>query len=69
MFCGLCNKGGPKMDRETRFVPTDIETISCRHCGSTARRIQRGPPPAGVGEMLTFKCDKCDKESKTIIQG
>jgi hypothetical protein len=22
-----------------------------------------------VGEMLIFKCDKCDKELKTIVQG
>jgi len=58
-----------KMDRTTRFNPTDIKSIACRHCMSTARLIRREPPPAGVGEMLTFKCDECGKELKTIVQG
>jgi DNA-directed RNA polymerase subunit RPC12/RpoP len=57
------------MARDTRFIPTDIESIACRHCGSKARLIRREPPPAGVGEILTFKCEKCDKKSKTIVQG
>jgi len=51
------------------FISTDIESIACRRCMSTARLIRREPPPAGVGEMLTFKCDECGKESKTIVQG
>jgi hypothetical protein len=59
-----------KMDRETRFIPTDIESIPCRRCKGKARLIQREPLPANVvGEMLTFKCEKCDKELKTIVQG
>src|SRR5262245_14551186 len=28
-----------KMDRTTRFNPTDIKSIACRHCMSTARLI------------------------------
>jgi hypothetical protein len=59
-----------KMDRATRFTPTDIESIACRRCRSKARLIRREPLPANVvGEMLTFKCEKCGKESKTIVQG
>jgi len=57
------------MDRETRFIPTDIESIACRRCGSKARLIRREPPPADVGEILIFKCEECSKESKTIVQG
>jgi len=57
------------MERDTRFIPTDIESIACPHCRGIARLIRREPPPAGVGELLTFKCDNCDKESKTIVQG
>jgi len=58
------------MDRETRFIPTDIESIACRRCRSTARLIRREPLAANVvGEMLTFKCEECGKESKTIVQG
>jgi Zn finger protein HypA/HybF involved in hydrogenase expression len=60
-----------KMDRATRFISTNnIESIPCRRCRSTARLIRREPLPADVvGEMLTFKCEKCGKESKTIVQG
>jgi len=53
----------------TRFIPTEVETIACRHCRGKARLIGREPLPAGEGEMLTFKCETCGKESKTIIQG
>ena len=59
-----------KMDRETRFIPTDIESTVCWRCREKARLIRREPLPANVmGEMLTFKCEKCGKESKTIVQG
>jgi hypothetical protein len=59
-----------KMDPETRFIPTDIESIPCRRCKGKARLIRREPLPADVrGEMFTFKCEKCGKESKTIVQG
>ena len=55
------------MDRETRFIPTDIESITCRRCKGKARLIRREPLPANlVGEMLTFKCEKCDKDLKTV---
>jgi len=57
------------MGDNTRFTPTDIESIACRHCGSKAHLIRRKPPPAGVGEILIFKCEECGKESKTIVQG
>ena len=58
------------MDRETLFIPTDIESIACPRCKGKARLIRREPLPANlVGEMLTFKCEKCGKESKTIVQG
>ena len=59
-----------KMVGETRFIPTDIESIPCRRCKGKARLIRREPLPANLaGEMLTFKCEKCDKELKTIVQG
>jgi len=58
------------MGDNTRFTPTDIESIACRRCGSKARLIRREALPANtMGEMLTFKCEKCGKESKTIVQG
>jgi hypothetical protein len=58
------------MDRETRFVPTDIESIACRRCEGKARLIRREPLPADLeGEMLTFECTKCGKQSKAIVQG
>jgi hypothetical protein len=58
------------MDRETRFIPTDIESITCQRCKGKARLIRRESLAANVvGEMLTFKCEKCDKELKTIVQG
>ena len=58
------------MERETRFIPTDIESITCQRCKGKAQLIRREPLPANVvGEMLTFKCEECAKESKTIVQG
>jgi len=59
-----------KMDHALRFIPTDIKLIACRRCKSKARLIRREPLAANVvGEMLTFKCEECGKESKTIVQG
>jgi hypothetical protein len=41
-------------------------------CRATSRG-KAGPstplPANVVGELLIFKCEKCDKESKTIVQG
>ena len=55
--------------RAVAFIPTDVKSIICRHCGGKADLIRREPRPADVeGEMLTFKCEKCGKESKTIVQ-
>jgi hypothetical protein len=52
------------------FVPTDITSIVCRHCRGKARLIRREPLAADVrGEMLTFVCEKCGKQSKAIVQG
>lgn len=57
-------------DPKTRFIPTEIDSIACRCCRGKARLIRREPLAANVvGEMLIFKCDKCDKELKTIVQG
>jgi len=48
------------MDRETRFIPTDIESIVCWRCREKARLIRREPLPANiVGEILIFKCENC----------
>jgi hypothetical protein len=62
------DRGDVMPSKATRFIPTDIESIACRRCRGKARLIRREPPPAGVGEMLTFKCEKCSKESKAIVQ-
>jgi len=52
------------------FIPTDVESIICRHCGGKARLIRREPLAADVeGEMLTFECAKCGKQPKAIVQG
>jgi hypothetical protein len=51
------------------FIPTHVESIICRHRGGKARLVRLEPLPVDVeGEMLTFKCEKCGKESKTIVQ-
>ena len=57
------------MERDTRFIPTDIESIACPHCRGIARLIRREPPPAGVGELLTFKCDKLRQGIKNNRSG
>jgi len=58
------------MDHATAFIPTNIELIACRRCRCKARLIRREPLAANVvGEMLTFKCAECGKESKTVVQG
>ena len=54
------------MDRV--FIPTNIESITCRRCKGKAHLVRREPLPANVvGEMLTFKCEECAKESKTAL--
>jgi DNA-directed RNA polymerase subunit RPC12/RpoP len=46
-----------------------LRSIACRRCDGRASLIRREPLPVDVeGEMLTFKCEKCGKESKTIVQ-
>ena len=56
-------------EQKPPFIPTDITSIVCRHCGGKARLVRREPLAAGVeGEMLTFECEKCGKQPKAIVQ-
>jgi DNA-directed RNA polymerase subunit M/transcription elongation factor TFIIS len=52
-------------EKKPPFVPTDITSIVCRHCGGKSRLVRREPLAADVeGEMLTFECEKCGKQWK-----
>jgi DNA-directed RNA polymerase subunit M/transcription elongation factor TFIIS len=56
-------------EKKSPFVQTDIASIVCRHCGGKARLVRREPLAAAEeGEMLTFECEKCGKQSKAIVQ-
>lgn len=53
----------------TYIPPTDIAPIACEHCGGKARLIRRSPLAADLkGEMRTFRCKGCDKQTKIIVQ-
>jgi len=56
-------------EKKPPFIPTDITSIVCRHCGGKSRLVRHEPLAADVeGEMLTFECEKCGKQSKAIVQ-
>ena len=59
----------PRAPEKPPFIPTEIASIVCRRCGGKARLVRREPLAADVeGEMLTFECMKCGKQSKAIVQ-
>ena len=51
------------------FIPTDIAPIACLRCRSKAYLIRRVPLPADLkGEMRTFQCKTCGKQTKIIVK-
>ena len=52
------------------YIPlTNIKPIACPRCKAYVRLIERAPLPAGLkGEMRTFECKKCAKQTKIIVE-
>jgi hypothetical protein len=51
------------------YIPTDIAPIACQYCGANAQVIQRSRLAADLdGEMRTFECENCGKQSKLIVR-
>ena len=52
------------------YVPlTNTEPITCPRCKRYVHLIERAPLPAGLkGEMRTFECKKCGKQTKIIVE-
>jgi hypothetical protein len=66
---------GERAMRHTRhpafiYVPlTNIKPIACPCCKANVRPIERAPLPAGLkGEMRTFECKKCGKQTEIIVK-
>jgi rRNA maturation protein Nop10 len=44
--------------------PTYIEPITCPHCGGQASIMRRTPHPQIKGEVWTFECKDCGKQTE-----
>jgi transcription elongation factor Elf1 len=45
--------------------PTYITPVTCPHCGGQARLMRRTPDPQYTGgEIRTFECDACGKQTE-----
>ena len=59
----------PRRDLPFTYIPPSRTPITCPHCGANARLIWHSPLPADLqGEMRTFQCKKCRKQTKTVVQ-
>ena len=52
------------------YLPlTKIKPVTCPRCKRYVHLIQRAPLPGGLtGEMRTFECKKCGKQTKIIVE-
>lgn len=59
----------PRRPSFAYISPTHITPIACSHCGENARLLWHSPLPAGLmGEMRTFQCKGCGKQTKIIVE-
>jgi transposase len=49
--------------------PTYLTSIACPHCGANAHLMRRSPLGDGrKGELRTFECKDCNKQTEMIVQ-
>jgi transcription elongation factor Elf1 len=46
---------------------TYIEPITCPHCGGQAYLMRRTPHPKIKGEIRTFECKDCGKQTEKSV--
>ena len=54
----------PQKNPSTSVRPTSIEPITCLHCGKHAYLMRRTPHPKIKGEVWTFECKDCGKQTE-----
>ena len=53
----------------TYIQPTHITPIACPHCGANAHLMRRSPLGGSrMGELRTFECKDCSKQTEMIVQ-
>jgi hypothetical protein len=64
----VCDAGMTKLikaRKKSTFVKqTYIESITCPHCGGQAYLMRRTPHPKIKGEIWTFECKDCGKQTE-----
>ena len=50
--------------KTTSVEQTHIEPITCPHCGGQAYLMRRTPHPKIKGEIWTFECKDCAKQTE-----
>jgi transcription elongation factor Elf1 len=48
-------------------MPTHIEPITCPHCGGQAYLMRRTLHPKIKGEIRTFECKDCGKQTEKSV--
>jgi transcription elongation factor Elf1 len=59
----------PRRRASINVLPNYIAPMDCPRCGAYAHLIDCVPLPAGLsGEMQTFECKDCGKQTKIIVK-
>jgi len=57
----------PPPSSEHVVRPTTTEPIACQHCGRQAYLMRRTPHPQITGEIWTFECRDCGKQTEKSV--
>jgi transposase-like protein len=58
----------PQPHQPFHYIPqTHITPIVCPHCSASAHLMRRAPHPEIKGEVRTFECKDCGKQTEMTV--